>query len=200
MGQFCTQEFTIDKFRALVVLCKVVDGLGEAVEPGIGGHQHQEGHGDNLHCAGGETLLRWTDWKISPPGAKLPLLRDGQLPPLQALLLLRGLLLGEALARGVHLGSHLLQGCRQRLEGCVALSMVESLLRYFLRWSRRLFVKKARLDLPILHISLISPSASSYLISTKRKKGNKEETRMSLTVGRLRLRHVKTEHRSIGHH
>ena len=142
MGQFCTEEFTIDKLgRALVVLCKVGDGLGEAVEPGIGGHQHQEGHGDNLHCAGGETLLRWTDCKISPPGAKLPLLRDGQLPPLQALRLLRGLLLGEALARGVHLGSHLLQGCRQRLDGCLALSMVEALLRYFLRWAKNICQK-----------------------------------------------------------
>ena len=38
----------------LVLLCKLGDGLVEAVEPGVGGDQHQEGHGDNLHCAGGE--------------------------------------------------------------------------------------------------------------------------------------------------
>ena len=36
----------------LVLLSEVVDGLEEAVEPGVAGHQHQEAHGDHLHCAG----------------------------------------------------------------------------------------------------------------------------------------------------
>ena len=39
-------------FTCLVLLCELVDGVGEAVEPGVAGHQHQEAHGDHLHCAG----------------------------------------------------------------------------------------------------------------------------------------------------
>ena len=41
----------------LLLLCEVVDGLGEAVEPGVAGHQHQEAHGDHLHCAGEREIL-----------------------------------------------------------------------------------------------------------------------------------------------
>ena len=65
-GSFYSEElFVLETFAlssgihnsqvsTLVLLCKLGDGLVEAVEPGVGGDQHQEGHGDNLHCAGGE--------------------------------------------------------------------------------------------------------------------------------------------------
>ena len=41
----------------LVLLSEVVDGLEDAVEPGVAGQQHQEAHGDHLHCAGDGEIL-----------------------------------------------------------------------------------------------------------------------------------------------
>ena len=46
-------------YSKLVHLYELEDGVGEAVEPGVAGHQHQEAHGDHLHCAGwGEISVR----------------------------------------------------------------------------------------------------------------------------------------------
>ena len=48
----------------LVLLSKLVDGLCQAVEPGVAGDQHQEDHGDHLHCAGeGEMLAKYEERK-----------------------------------------------------------------------------------------------------------------------------------------
>ena len=126
----------------LVLLSKLVDGLGQAAVPGVAGHQHQEGHGDHLHRAGdiGQIWVIYQDAWISPPGAQRPLLRDGQLPPLVALLLPlllhRLLLLGQALLGSVWLGRrHLLEVYWQRSDARVAAMLVQALLCNLSSWT-----------------------------------------------------------------
>ena len=114
----------------LVLLSKLVDGLGQAAVPGVAGHQHQEGHGDHLHRAGdiGQIWCVGKEAWISPPGAQRPLLRDGQLPPLVALLLAL-LHLGQALLGSVWLGRrHLLEVNWQRSDARVPAMLVKALL------------------------------------------------------------------------
>ena len=140
----------------LVLLSKLVDGLCQAVEPGVAGDQHQEDHGDHLHCAGeGEILAQYEEKKearISPPGAQPPLLRDSQLPPLallHALLLQRllhwGLRLGQALLGSVCLRGHLLQVHWQRSNACVVAMLVQARLCYFSSCTWTVFVTQIAL-------------------------------------------------------